>query len=79
MAQQKVHFILVSMGTKGIAFRHQAQPGKSKSLKDSYSTLIFYSKRRIQWENIFRGTDFHWSEEKTRCNVFIIKINIIQR
>lgn len=41
MTQQKVHFILVSMGTKGIAFRHQAQPGKSKSLKDSYSTLIF--------------------------------------
>ena len=37
MTQQKVHFILVSMGTKGIAFRHQAQPGKSKSLKDSYS------------------------------------------
>ena len=33
MTQQKVHFILVSMGTKGIAFRHQAQPGKSKSLK----------------------------------------------
>lgn len=36
MTQQKVHFILVSI-------RHQAQPGKSKSLKDSYSTLIFYS------------------------------------
>ena len=41
MTQQKVHFILVSMGTKGIAFRHQAQPGKSKSLKDSYSTLMY--------------------------------------
>lgn len=52
MTQQKVHFILVSI-------RHQAQPGKSKSLKDSYSTLIFYSKQRKQWENIFRGTDFH--------------------